>query len=151
MKQLRLRRFRRAFTLIELLVVLVILALLVGLVAPRFLSQIDRGQRAAAETQIGSFKSAIELYRLDHNGNPPASLDDLIKPPATSEGGGTWKGPYLADITTIPLDPWGAPYQYNVPGPEGNDYEIRSMGKDGREGGTGDAADLSSVKGAAGG
>ena len=141
------RMVRRGFSLIELLVVLVILALLVGLVAPRFLAQTKKGQRAAAQTQIATFKTAIGIYQTDHNGQPPKDLADLITPPSTSSTeGGKWSGPYLNDVTTVPADPWGRPYEYIVPGPNGQDYEIRSLGEDGREGGTGDAEDISSIK-----
>jgi general secretion pathway protein G len=141
----RKRLARRGFSLIELLVVLVILALLVGLVAPRFMDQTKRGQVATAKSQISAFKTALDLYRLDHNGNPPAALEDLISPPNASDGG-QWKGPYLKDTTTIPLDPWGNPYEYVVPGPNGQDYEIISYGSDGRPGGSGDAEDISSIR-----
>lgn len=141
----RNRRVRKGFSLIELLVVLVILALLVGLVAPKLMDQTKRGQKAAAQTQISSFKTAIDLYRLDHNGNLPDTLDDLISAPSTSAGG-QWKGPYLKDVTSIPPDPWQNPYDYQVPGPGGQDYEILSLGSDGRPGGSGDAEDLSSIK-----
>lgn len=37
----------------------------------------------------------------------------------------------------IPLDPWGKPYTYRTPA-ENKDYEIRSFGKDGLPGGSGD-------------
>lgn len=141
----RNRRVRRGFSLIELLVVLVILALLVGLVAPRFMEQTEKGQVATAKAQIGSFKSAIDLYRLDHNGNLPESLQDLLTAPGTSDGG-QWKGPYLKDTTTIPVDPWTTPYDYQVPGPAGQDYEIISYGKDKRPGGSKYDADLSSIQ-----
>jgi general secretion pathway protein G len=52
----------------------------------------------------------------------------------------------LQDVTSIPPDPWGNPYVYHVPGPDGEPYEIVSLGEDGREGGTGDAEDLSSLR-----
>ena len=136
---------RRGFSLIELLVVLVILALLAGLVVPRFLEQTKRGQRSTAETQISSFRTAIEVYMVDHKGQTPKELEDLLTPSSTGSGD-MWKGPYLKDVTSVPLDPWGNPYEYIVPGPAGQDYEIRSLGADGREGGTGDAADISSIK-----
>ena len=116
---------RRGFSLIELLVVLVILALLVGLVAPRFIGQLGKGQVAAAETQIGHFKTAIQTYMLDNNNQPPQSLDDLVTPP-------NGKKSYLGDVTSVPLDPWGNPYEYTVPGPGDFDYEVRSLGKDGK-------------------
>jgi general secretion pathway protein G len=141
----RKRMARRGFSLIELLVVLVILALLVGLVAPKFLTQTEKGQVATAKTQIESFKSAIDIYRLDHSGNLPQSLDDLINAPSSSEGG-DWKGPYLKDVVDIPADPWKNAYEYTVPGPAGQDYEIVSYGKDGKPGGSNFDADISSIK-----
>lgn len=141
----RNRMVRRGFSLIELLVVLVILALLVGLVAPKFMDQTKKGQVATAKAQISSFKTAIDLYRLDHNGNLPGDLQDLITSPSTSDGG-QWKGPYLKDVVTLPVDPWNNAYEYTVPGPAGQDYEIASLGSDGRPGGSGDASDLSSIQ-----
>jgi general secretion pathway protein G len=54
---------------------------------------------------------------------------------------GKWNGPYLKK--GVPMDPWGHPYQYRVPGTKG-EYEIVSLGKDGQPGGTGDSADISS-------
>ena len=50
-----------------------------------------------------------------------------------------WNGPYLAKA--IPLDPWGKPYVYRVPGTKG-EYDLLSYGKDGQPGGTGDSADV---------
>lgn len=130
----RIRR-RRGFSLIELLVVLVILALLAGIVLPRFLDQQKKGQRQAAVTQIGSFKSAIQLYMLDNKGQTPGDLADLINGDKN----------YLSDVKSIPPDPWGNPYTYEAPGPDGEDFVVRSLGADGKEGGTGDDADISSA------
>lgn len=143
----RILKARKGFTLIELLVVLVILALLAGLVLPRFINQIGKGSVAAAQQQIASFKQGISVYMLDHKGKAPESLEDLIAAPSNASGGGEWKGPYLDNTVTIPMDPWGNPYIYEAPGPAGQDYEIRSLGSDGRDGGTGEAADLSSISG----
>ena len=140
----RINRTRRGFTLIELLVVLVILALLAGLVLPKFINQIGRGNVASAKTQIASFKQAISAYMLDHHGKPPQALEDLVQAPSNAAGG-EWKGPYLENTTNIPLDPWGAPYDYQTPGPSGADYLITCFGSDGREGGDGEAADITSM------
>jgi general secretion pathway protein G len=42
----------------------------------------------------------------------------------------------------LPLDPWGHPYQYQLPGENGQPYTLRSFGKDGTPGGEDDAADI---------
>ena len=132
---IRRMRARRGFTLIELLVVLVILALLAGIVLPRFLDQTKKAQVAAAKSQISSFKSAIQLYAVD-NGQPPTTqqgLDALVHQPSGSPQPRNWKK-YLTDVNEIPKDPWGNPYDYQSPGPNGEDFVIISYGMDGKPG-----------------
>jgi len=142
----RINRTHRGFTLIELLVVLVILALLAGLVLPKFLNRAKDANVSAAQTQIANFKTAIALYEVD-NSDPPSTqqgLQALIEPPTTSPKPPNWKGPYLNDVPAVPKDPWGNEYHYESPGPNGQSFWIVSLGDDGREGGTGYAADISS-------
>ncbi len=134
-KRLNWKKARRAFTLIELLVVLVILALLAGIVLPRFLEANKKAQQDAARTQISSFKQAIQLYMLDHNNQAPKALDELISDSSKR---------YLNDVATIPKDPWSNEYVYESEGPSGDPW-IMSMGADGKEGGTGFDADITSA------
>jgi general secretion pathway protein G len=136
---LKILKRRRAFSLIELLVVLVILALLAGIVLPRFLDRTKDAQRAAAKTQISHFKSAIQLYMLDNNGEPPTTqqgLEALVQEPTTSPRPVNWRK-YLENQNLVPFDPWKNPYVYVSPGPNGEDYLIVSYGADGKEGGSG--------------
>ena len=150
-KQLRSRSLpgrsgRRGFTLIELLVVLVILALLAGIILPKFLGRNKDAMVATAKTQISSFKSAIQLYMAD-NGDAPSTqqgLQALISEPTSSPRPKAWKGPYLPDVSTVPKDPWGGDYQYQAPGPNGEDFLIVSFGADGKPGGTSYDEDISS-------
>jgi general secretion pathway protein G len=119
------------------------LIVLLGPWHPCFLCQTKKGQRGAAKAQIDNFRTAIDLYRLDYGGRYPKDLDDLIVHPAVPAGKACqWKGPYLADVTTIPADPWGNPYVYHVPGSNGEEFELLSLGEDGRPGGEKDAADI---------
>ena len=63
--------------------------------------------------------------------------DALIhKPGAVSN----WAGPYLKG-DKLPPDPWGNKYNYRSPGEHGK-YDLYSYGADGREGGTGNDADI---------
>lgn len=122
----------------ELLVVVVIVGLLVALVAPRYFQQIGRSERAAAANQIDALRKAIDSYRLDV-GRFPRQEDGLQVLLDQPEGEARWNGPYLRGA--LPLDPWGNPYVYRVPGTHG-DYDVISYGRDGRPGGEGEDADV---------
>jgi general secretion pathway protein G len=45
-------------------------------------------------------------------------------------------------IKKLPNDPWGRPYQYQVPGRDGAPFTVYSLGADGAPGGTDDNADI---------
>ena len=128
----------RGFTLLELLVVMVIIGLLVGYVGPRYFAQLGKSEVKAARMQLDGFEKALEQYRLD-TGHYPSSelgLEALVVRPASEA---RWQGPYLKK--QVPVDPWGNPYIYRLGGPRG-EFEILSLGKDGRPGGDGEAADI---------
>ena len=131
------------FTLVELLVVLTIISLILGLVGPRVLNYLGESRVKTAKLQIESLGSALDLYYLDAGRYPNTSegLNALVQKPT---GAQVWNGPYLKG-GKVPMDPWGNPYQYRSPG-ERAPYEIVSLGADGREGGTGTAADVSNLQ-----
>jgi general secretion pathway protein G len=134
-----LMRGSPGFTLIEMLVVLVIIGLIMGLVGPRVLNYLTDARIKATRLQIEALSNALDLYYLD-TGRYPASnegLSALVKRPGNVN---TWNGPYIKG-DTVPLDPWGNPYVYRSPGDRAP-YEIISLGSDGRDGGTGNAADI---------
>lgn len=130
------------FTLLEMLVVLVIIGMLVSLVGPRLYANIDRSKVQTAATQVKLLRGAIETMRLDLGvyPTPEQGLALLVTPPTDEKLRRRWRGPYLEEA--VPMDPWGNPYQYVVPGPDGRPFGIFSFGADGKAGGEGNDADI---------
>ena len=132
-------RFARnsGFTLVELLVVMVILGLLASLVLPNFFGQAASARKKTALVQMRTLGTALDAYALDTGRYPSSSegLSALIEQPS---GLDMWDGPYLKGA--LPKDPWGNPYEYRV---SGSSVEITSLGADGRQGGSGEDADVS--------
>jgi general secretion pathway protein G len=128
----------KGFTLLELLVVIVIIGLLAGYVAPRYFGQVGRSEVQVARAQIESLEKALDQFRLDTRHYPTAEqgLDALVVKPASEAN---WTGPYLKKA--VPTDPWGRAYVYRVPGTKG-EFDLYSLGKDGKPGGTGEDADI---------
>jgi general secretion pathway protein G len=146
-----MKRVRRdaGFTLIEMLVVLVIIGLLASLVGPKLFGKVDSSRVQTAQTQVKMLKGALESMRLDIGRYPTteqglALLNALPKDdkvlPQDDKIRGLWRGPYLED--EVPPDPWGTPYQYAVPGSNGQPFALYSFGADGKQGGEGMDADV---------
>lgn len=138
-----LLRHRSGFTLIEVLVVVVVITLLATLVAPNVFSHLGTAKDATARSQMEMISAALDAYRLD-NGRYPSTeqgLDALWAAPSFEPRPRNWRGPYLRK--RVPLDPWGNAYVYRLPGRvNANGFDLLSLGSDGREGGTGDGADI---------
>jgi general secretion pathway protein G len=132
------------YTLIEMLVVLTIIGLIMGLIGPRVLGYLSDARAKTARLQIESLSSALDLFYLDTGRYPTSSegLDALVQRPSDVP---VWNGPYVKG-GHVPADPWGHAYLYRSPVEHTPPYEISSLGSDGREGGTGNAADISSAE-----
>ncbi len=113
--------------LIDLMLAVIIASLLMAVAVPAYDQFIDRARVARAIGDIGSISIAIERFGIKNNGRLPNSLNELLM--------------------DVPIDPWGAPYQYlNIvaagPGngdfrkdgklnPLNSDFDLFSAGADG--------------------
>lgn len=133
----------RGFTLLEIIVVIIVLALLAGLVAPQIFGRVSEARGATARTQIELLGTALDNYRLDNGAYPSTEqgLEALRVKPARAPIPANWRGPYLRK--DVPNDPWGRPYIYRFPGDRNaGSYDLSSLGRDGKPGGTGEDADI---------
>jgi general secretion pathway protein G len=113
----------------ELFIVLAIIGVLVAIAVPGYINYRNKGHVVHAISEINSIQKAITNYRIRDNQLPDSLADinmDLIR------------------------DPWGRPYQYlridggTTPGingmrrrdknanPVNSDYDLYSMGQDGK-------------------
>ncbi len=139
-----MRNRQSGFTLIEIMVVVVILAVLGALVVPKILENVDKARVTRAQSDIRAIQTALDLYRLDNFKYPTTEqgLQALVKQPADPTITNYRSGGYLP---SLPKDPWSNPYQYVSPGADGRDYEITTYGRDGKPGGEGYDADISTT------
>ena len=140
-RQVRGRRARQqGFSLIEIMVVVVIIGILAALIVPRLMDRPDQARVVAARQDIAALMQALKLFKLDNGRYPSAEqgLQALVKPP---QGGGAV--PVTPYLDRLPNDPWGHPYQYQIPGTHG-DIDVFSLGADSKAGGDAGNADIGS-------
>ena len=95
-------------------------------------AELERLKVEAARIQLKNIKSALQLVSLKNRGAYPTTADGLE---SITE--------YLPG-NTVPFDPWGNDYRYTAPATQSTaKFDLISLGSDGKEGGTGSAADLS--------
>lgn len=134
-RQRRSRTRRAGFSLVELIVVMVILGMLAGLVAVKTRGYLVNSRKNAVKTEIATVMKSLETYRIDQGRYPTEDEGlEILK-----DGTDTWPEGFL---NKVPVDPWKNAYRYFV---SDDGIEVVSLGADGREGGSGEDADFSSL------
>lgn len=131
-------RRAKGFSLVEIMVVIVIIGLLAGAVTLGTRAYLAKAKTNVARKDIATIVSALESWYAEYSKYPTTS-EGLAVLTAPSE---KWPEPLLG---AEPKDPWGHPYEYKCPGPGDEPYEIICHGADGRQGGSGVDADISSA------
>lgn len=137
---------KSGFTLIEILVVVLIISILAGIVGLNVLRHPGEAKVTAAKIQIKTFKSALQLYRMEQNRYPSQDqgLKALCARPTTPPVPEHYPPEGYIESGKLPKDPWGHDYIFLSPGRNQEPYEIISYGSDGEPGGAREAADISS-------
>lgn len=129
-------RQHAAFSLVELMVVVIIIGLLSTLVAVQTRSYLIASKQNAARAEIATMVSALESFYADQSRYP--NNEEGIE--ILTRGTRSFPDGFLKKV---PTDPWGRPYEYVSPAVK-SPFTILSLGGDGREGGEGGDADISS-------
>ncbi|GHV54057.1 type II secretion system protein GspG [Synergistales bacterium] len=137
---------RSGFTLVEIMVVVVIIGLLATVVGISVRGQSAQAKITVTRTQIANIEQALELYHVNNGFFPTTEqgLGALVRRPATEPIPNNYpKGGYMKNL---PKDGWNREFIYICPG-EAGEYDIISLGADGREGGENDSADITNASG----
>ena len=127
------RTAQAGFSLIEIIIVVVLIGGIVAFAATRILGGGDRAKVNLAQAQVQTLAEKVQQYEAD-----TGALHDSLNQLVTSDASG-WLGPYAK--TAELNDPWNHPFEYKVPG-ENKPFDLMSLGKDGKAGGTSVDADI---------
>lgn len=131
---------RDGFTLVEMLVVILLIGVVATFAASRVMTQYDQSRVRASKIQIRQLGVMLDQYRLDCGTYPTSAqgLDALAENPGDCSN--FLPGGYIKD-GKVPKDGFGNDFIYES---DGNEYEIVSLGKDRKNGGSDFARDISS-------
>lgn len=135
----KVRRGEAGFTLMEMLVVLVVIGLIAAVAIPQVMKLLGGAKAKAARIQLQTVQNGLNYFQIDVGRFPTEAegLKALTTAPADLS---SWSGPYVRNDKQL-VDPWGKPLIYKAEA-EGKPYVLETLGADGKEGGTGDAADI---------
>ncbi len=116
MRNIRLGKVKKGFTLVELLIVIIIIAVLAAIAIPKFANSSTRSKESALRSNLKILRDSVELFKADTSCYP-SSLADLAATTAPTSGlktDGTagactitstdWRGPYVQVVPTDPTD-----------------------------------------------
>ncbi len=129
------------FTLIEMMIVLAIIALVMGFVGTKVIRRFDESRVNATKIQMKQLSVVLDDFRRVCGFYPSTEqgLDALIKPPVGRVCKNYDPEGFLNN-KRVPQDAWNHDFVYIS---DGNKFEIKSLGADGKEGGEGFDKDLS--------
>ena len=116
-------RNRAGFTLLEVVIAVTIVALLATLAVPKLTQFLFQANKDKATAACNSIAQGVSFYVTKNRGILPDdfNLDMLL------EGDDA----YLGNPNDL-IDPWGNPYEIDIPGDVNGDFDVISLGPDGQ-------------------
>lgn len=130
----RANAMRSGFSLVELMVVVVIIGVMATVVTLQVSDYLVTAKQNVARSELATIRSALELFFMENDRYPTMDEGLAVLTKRTPQHP---NGLLSSDLT----DPWRRDYVYVYPGIQGP-FELRSLGADAREGGSGANADI---------
>lgn len=118
----------RGMTLIEILIVMGIIGGLLATIGVNIMSGMQKSKQKQTKIVLSNVAQALQSYYADCN-KMPASINGLAE--ATDDCSNWGPEPYLKKSKL--KDAWGNELVYE---PSGSNFTLKSLGKDGKEGGS---------------
>lgn len=136
-----MKRSRSGFSLMELMIVIVILGLLASVVMPSIMGKGAEAKKKLVCIQMKNVSEALKMFNVDNGIFPTLEegLEALVENPDEEKYPNYASSAYFED-KKIPKDSWGHAFIYV--NDEDDNYDIISLGADGKEGGKDDKEDV---------
>jgi prepilin-type N-terminal cleavage/methylation domain-containing protein len=114
-------RRHQGFTLVEILIVVVIMAVLAATIIPQFTDSAQDAKANTALFNLHTLRSQVEMYKSQHDGVAPTTLDLLTVKTnragttSTSDGALVY-GPYIHEVPANPMVDSGVADVVKAPG-----------------------------------
>ncbi len=125
LKQANKRRARGGMNLVEIMIVIAIIVILISVLSVAAVQAYEASKVSTTKFKINQLGQQVLAETMLAGSDIPNNLKDV-------EG---VKEDQL-------VDGWGREFAFEVPGPGDSPFDIVSLGRDGKEGGTGRDADL---------
>ncbi|MBC7419493.1 MAG: type II secretion system protein GspG [Bdellovibrio sp.] len=123
----------QGFSLAEIMIVLVIIGAILGLILPKIQEGRDNGNVRNTKIKLGEIENKLNEYQADC-GKLPSSVDFLVTDSAQCKNWTSNK-----NLKNLLKDEWQNPFSYEV---SGNGFNLKSLGRDKKEGGSGPDKDI---------
>ena len=123
----------KGFSLAEIMIVLVIIGGIMAFILPKIQEGRDNANIRNTKIKLGEIENKINEYQADC-GKLPSSLDFLISDTADCKNWSSNK-----NNKNLMKDEWQTPFTFEV---SGNGYNLKSLGKNKKEGGEGPDKDI---------
>lgn len=139
-KQLKQQLNSKGFSLAEIMIVLVIIGGIMALILPKIQEGRDNGNVRNTKIKLGEIDNKVNEYQADC-GKLPTSLDFMISDTADCKNWTSNK-----NSKNLLRDEWQTEFVFEA---SGNGYNVKSLGKNKKEGGEGPDKDIYSPNSAA--